>query len=152
MSPNEPQLDQTIGADGPARDSRGARLIVVQGQGQPPVLDLEHAAIGIGRHEDNDMVLVSNQVSRFHVRVERDGARFVAVDSGSHNGTWVNGVRLEVGRPVSLGDQDLIQIADFRVMFVAGDTCKDRLRTIALDREKVSAEAEDALRRFLDGD
>ena len=50
----------------------------------------------IGRDAANDIVLHDLQVSRFHaeLRLRGDGRGFEIVDVNSHNGTYVNGVRI----------------------------------------------------------
>ena len=49
----------------------------------------------IGRHPDADIFLDDVTVSRNHAVVQREGERFVLVDEGSLNGTYVNRRRAE---------------------------------------------------------
>jgi DNA-binding NtrC family response regulator len=51
----------------------------------------------IGCAEDNDLVLDDDYVSGWHCVVSRQGARFIVVDCGSRNGTWLGGVRVGSG-------------------------------------------------------
>jgi ABC transport system ATP-binding/permease protein len=65
--------------------------------------------VTVGRADDNDLVLADPEVSRHHTRLEPDGHGWRAIDLGSTNGTWVNGVRLNaailgVGDDVAFGD------------------------------------------------
>jgi len=135
------------GSEGP----RPARLVVVEGRATPPTLELDAAArpVHLGRADENDVVLASDRVSRHHVKVMWEDGHWLVVDAGSKNGTQVNGVTLEASRPVRLRDLDRIQICDHCVLFLAGESADARMRTIALDRSQVSAEAEEALRKFL---
>jgi ABC-type multidrug transport system ATPase subunit/pSer/pThr/pTyr-binding forkhead associated (FHA) protein len=48
----------------------------------------------IGRDATNDIVLHYLQASRFHAELVFRGNRFEIVDKGSHNGTYLNGVRV----------------------------------------------------------
>ena len=48
----------------------------------------------IGRDATNDIVLHDLQASRFHAELQFKGGRFEIVDKGSHNGTYLNGVRI----------------------------------------------------------
>ncbi|MEY9933616.1 ABC-type multidrug transport system ATPase subunit/pSer/pThr/pTyr-binding forkhead associated (FHA) protein [Catenulispora sp. GP43] len=48
----------------------------------------------IGRDAANDIVLHDLQASRFHAELQFRGGRFEIVDKGSHNGTYLNGVRV----------------------------------------------------------
>lgn len=51
--------------------------------------------ITVGRTENNDVVVLDYSASKFHAffKQDKDG-NFFLQDSGSRNGTWVNGVRL----------------------------------------------------------
>jgi len=51
----------------------------------------------IGRDAANDIVLHDLQASRFHAELQFKGGRFEIVDKGSHNGTYLNGVRVNRG-------------------------------------------------------
>ncbi|WP_194915691.1 FHA domain-containing protein [Catenulispora rubra] len=48
----------------------------------------------IGRDAANDVVLHDLQASRFHAELQFKGGRFEIVDKGSHNGTYLNGMRI----------------------------------------------------------
>ena len=74
-----------------------------------PDVTLASNPVTVGRSDDNDLVLPDPEVSRHHARLEPDGQGWRAVDLGSTNGTWVNGVRLNatiisVGDEVAFGD------------------------------------------------
>jgi transcriptional regulator with GAF, ATPase, and Fis domain len=63
----------------------------------------------IGSHPSNDLVLGDPTISRFHCRLAREGGAWRIVDSGSTNGTRVDGVKVitaEIEREVvlSIGD------------------------------------------------
>ncbi len=73
---------------------------------------LEGDVVRIGSHPSNDVVLEDRLVSRFHCRLTRGARAWMIVDTGSLNGTKVNGVgvrdadltlpecRIEVGESV----------------------------------------------------
>lgn len=67
-------------------------------------VELPAARIRIGRAADNDVVVPDLLVSRYHaeVRTGSDG-RYQVADLGSHNGTYVNGSRLQGRTAVSEG-------------------------------------------------
>ena len=69
-----------------------------------PHLSLRSSPVTVGRAEDNDLVLADPEVSRHHARLEPDGQGWRAVDLGSTNGTWVNGVRLNAAT-IAVGDE-----------------------------------------------
>jgi hypothetical protein len=69
-----------------------------------PQVSLVSSPVRVGRATDNDLVLTDPEVSRHHARLEPDGHGWRAVDLGSTNGTWVNGVRLNTGT-ITAGDE-----------------------------------------------
>lgn len=52
------------------------------------------STIRVGRSSDNDVVLYSAVVSRFHLEIRRKGSEWELVSSGT-NGTYVDGKRVE---------------------------------------------------------
>jgi DNA-binding NtrC family response regulator len=89
---------------------RTFRIDVVQGQ--PADLGKRHhgraRTVLIGSHPSADVALTDPYVSRLHARLEVREAGFFLVDTGSRNGTRVNGVRigevcLENGFHIDLG-------------------------------------------------
>jgi ABC-type multidrug transport system ATPase subunit len=79
-------------------------------------------ALLIGRADDNDVVIADLQVSRRHAELRRlGGGRFQLTDTGSSNGTYVNGQRITTE---VVTEADLIGIgsATFRL---AGDELRE---------------------------
>jgi hypothetical protein len=56
----------------------------------------------VGRIPGLDILLDDPQVSRRHAEIQWDGTHCTLVDLGSHNGTFVNGVRLLPNTPAPL--------------------------------------------------
>ena len=83
-------------------------LIAREGQLIGQRWTLERDEFVIGRGGDSDMVLPERQVSRHHVRIVRQGDRYVLHGLGK-NGTHINGKI--VTDPVMLRDGDQVQIA-----------------------------------------
>ena len=76
--------------------------------------------ISIGRTSNNDLVLRSPKISKFHsgfMSTEEPGV-FLVADMGSLNGTYVNNVRLEKQKPVSIQNGDLIGFYRFVFRYV----------------------------------
>ena len=67
--------------------------------------------VSVGRSRTNDIVLNVGAISKLHVVVQKVGAAFTLMDSGSRNGTFVNGIPLDANKPVLLNDGDLISFA-----------------------------------------
>lgn len=98
--------------------------------------------IVLGRASASDVVLPHPSVSARHATIEADGVRYVLVDHGSLNGTWVNGARIVPERPKPLRDGDVVSLGLFRVRFVANVPVNDvpsRERTAELARRLLRA-------------
>lgn len=54
----------------------------------------EQDTIRIGSMADNDLVFVDDAVSRYHCRIVQEEGGYLLLDTGSTNGTFVNGVRV----------------------------------------------------------
>ena len=72
-------------------------------------------AISIGRAPDNDLVLSSEKVSRYHARVYYRSGRWVLVDLQSTHGTSVNGAKLD--GPVKLRPADVLHLSDVKLVY-----------------------------------
>jgi hypothetical protein len=58
----------------------------------------------IGRTRDNDIVLDSDRVSRYHAEIFRRDERWMISDQGSRNGIFVNNQRVKEAVPIESGD------------------------------------------------
>lgn len=77
------------------------------------------ATVNLGRSRDNDLVLESARVSRFHARLVRAEAGFVLEDLNSRNGTWLNGERITMA--TLLRDGDDVRIGDVSAVYLLED-------------------------------
>lgn len=76
----------------------------------------------IGRHSENDLCIPDNRLSREHARIENFGDSFYISDSGSSNGTTVNGAPLTGS--VALKDGDRVNLGgaiDIKIEFDSGE-------------------------------
>lgn len=73
----------------------------------------------VGRAGDNDVVLDSGDVSRYHAVVARGPGGPTITDLGSSNGTFVEGVRLEARVPRALRPGDAVAIGTYALRVVA---------------------------------
>ena len=71
----------------------------------------------IGRHPDQDIQILDRVVSKNHCLVELHGGHYTLRDSGSRNGTFLNGIRLANARS-TLTDGDEIAIGSTRLHFI----------------------------------
>jgi DNA-binding winged helix-turn-helix (wHTH) protein len=79
-------------------------------------LTLDAEVFRIGRMADCDMQINVREVSRLHTEIRCEGKRYVIIDLGSTNGTFLNGQALEPNRRHPLTHGDLIQIATVVVL------------------------------------
>ncbi len=75
---------------------------------------LDSAVTTVGRHPDADIFLDDVTVSRRHVQFFKVDGGFEATDSGSLNGTYVNGDRVD---SILLRTGDEVQIGKFRLTY-----------------------------------
>lgn len=102
-----------------------ALLVVERGPVPTTQIPLQSDQMTIGRSAGNDFVLADPEVSRRHIRVIRRGDGFAIEDTGSTNGTFVNGQR--ISHLTLLQDGDAIDLGDtVRLRFMwLGETAED---------------------------
>jgi hypothetical protein len=91
------------------------KLTLVLDRKTVEVYDLDLPLIRIGRTPGVEIVIDNVSVSRRQAELARDGARWVVRDSGSSNGTFVNGERLAADRPLVAGAE--ISFGKFSLFF-----------------------------------
>jgi len=107
-------------------------LTAITGSYRPPtsVRPLPARVVRIGRATDNDLVVPDLSVSRHHAELRaRPDGRYEIVDTGSHNGTYLN------GQPVLqalVGPEDLVGIGHSMFCLV-GDQLQEFVDTGDID-------------------
>ncbi len=96
----------------------GHALIVERGPQAGMTYLLSQDSTTVGRHPDSDIFLDDVTVSRHHCRFLSDGAALSVEDSGSTNGTYVNGARVD---RVDLHPGDEVLIGRFHLIVAHGD-------------------------------
>jgi sigma-B regulation protein RsbU (phosphoserine phosphatase) len=81
---------------------------------------LRSVRLTIGRSSRNDLCLNDPFVSRLHAEIRRDGESFVLYDSGSANGTYHNGQRIDSSAALQFGD--VIRIGETELRVADGTT------------------------------
>ena len=95
-------------------EAAGDWIVVRQGPVNNAMFRLERAVVSLGRDSANDIVIEDLRISRFHLRISRQGAAHQLEDLGSVNGTRVNGAladaaaALKPGDVISLGEQVIL--------------------------------------------
>jgi ABC transport system ATP-binding/permease protein len=80
---------------------------------------LQSKVIKIGRRPDNDVVLTDLGVSKLHAELrESSPGHYQIIDLGSHNGTFVNGVRVN---QAELSETDIVSIGHATFRLVGGE-------------------------------
>ena len=94
-------------------------LIVKRGPNAGARFLLDQSTTSAGRHPESDIFLDDVTVSRRHAEFRLDDGKYVVVDVGSLNGTYVNR-EPRTSEVLSSGDE--VQIGKFRLVFLAGTT------------------------------
>jgi pSer/pThr/pTyr-binding forkhead associated (FHA) protein len=117
------KVDPLLDAPGPGDDvhldldtlpSEGGVLIVRSGAQAGETFLLSDPLTRLGRHPDSEIMLDDITVSRRHADVQRTATGYIARDSGSLNGTYVNQERIDEA-PLRQGDE--LQVGKFRLVF-----------------------------------
>ena len=96
-------------------DLAGAALHVTCGRMSGTTWRLGDTAVILGRASEADLVFDDISVSRRHAEITSTPLGYVVRDLGSTNGTYVNGVRVEV---TELRGGDELRVGRFCVSFV----------------------------------
>lgn len=72
--------------------------------------DVPDDAIYIGSGAENDLPIQDSSLSKSHARMLDNGAGWSLMDLGSTNGTYVNGMKVEVGVPQPLKGGDIVTL------------------------------------------
>lgn len=83
--------------------------------------------ITVGRTGNNDVVLDDVTVSRFHAYFKDSGGRWVVCDSGSKNGTSVEGNRLDARKEIRLDSGAEVKFGDVEATFYTAADLFDNL-------------------------
>jgi len=81
------------------------RVLIVAGQEKGKSFDYDQPEVKLGRTLDNDLVLAEAGVSRKHARLFRTAGGWSVEDTGSANGTKLNGQPLSGPSPLKSGDR-----------------------------------------------
>lgn len=99
------------GQSGRADADPGPATLIIDVGGATHTVRRSGGAVTIGREPPSQILLPEPGVSRTHLRIQYDHDHWLLTDTGSRNGTFVNGVRIEhlpITAPVTvtLGDPD----------------------------------------------
>jgi pSer/pThr/pTyr-binding forkhead associated (FHA) protein len=95
-------------------------LAVVDGDDATAVHRLSRVETIVGRGDESHLAIEDEQVSRVHCRLRVEGPVCTIMDSGSRNGTYVNGRRLVANVAQRLRNLDELKVGSHRLLFLAG--------------------------------
>jgi hypothetical protein len=74
--------------------------------------------VNVGRATDNDLYLNHSSVSKIHAALKMDNlGNLLVADTGSTNGTQINGKRIPYGEACPIADGDVIAFGDVEIRF-----------------------------------
>jgi sigma-B regulation protein RsbU (phosphoserine phosphatase) len=148
-----------------------SRLTIELPDGRSFDVALERGPMNIGRSPQNEVCLPSLSLSRHHARLHGQGREWRLEDSGSRNGTFVNGRPVGVAElsgtgdnAVELRDGDEIRLGDVKAIYHLDRTPSVQLtpdpmprgdQTFFLDRDSIDLKryaAEERTRREASGE
>jgi pSer/pThr/pTyr-binding forkhead associated (FHA) protein len=106
-----------FGAASPTTDSEGPVLVVRKGPQPGERFFVDREKLVVGRDPASDIFLNDMTVSRAHAVIEASGEGITVRDSGSLNGTYLNGEVVDAAR---LSNGDVLQIGTFQMLFLSG--------------------------------
>lgn len=89
-------------------------LVIIKGPNIGDKFLIDKSKFTIGRNLESDIFLDDITVSRKHAILKKVGEDFIIIDSGSLNGSYVNG---ELVENATLKDGDRIQIGKYIFLF-----------------------------------
>ena len=97
----------------------GSASLVSREPGELPTIYLEEELTVVGKLEQaSDVVLPLPTVSRVHARIRKTGDEYYLADLNSRNGTSVNGRMLAADEEYLLQDEDQVDFAQARYVFL----------------------------------
>jgi pSer/pThr/pTyr-binding forkhead associated (FHA) protein len=96
-----------------------ARVTLPEGSREIPLTFIAGGRrVNVGRGTDNDLYFNHSSVSKVHaaVRMDSSGTLLVA-DTGSTNGTHINGVRIPYGEARPIAEGDVVAFGEVEVRF-----------------------------------
>lgn len=86
--------------------------LIAGGRSKP----LSNKACGIGRDRSNAIIVADQKVSKFHALLTFNKGRVQIRDSGSRNGTLVNGKPISSEKQVTLKAGDILRLGDTEIV------------------------------------
>ena len=96
-----------------------ARITLPEGSREIPLTFVAGGRrLNVGRGTDNDLYFNHSSVSKVHAAVRMDsGGTLLVADTGSTNGTHINGVRIPYGEARPIAEGDVVAFGEVEVRF-----------------------------------
>jgi hypothetical protein len=96
-----------------------ARVTLPEGSREIPLLFVPGGRrVNVGRGTDNDLYLNHTSVSKVHAAVRMDNlGTLIVADTGSTNGTHINGTRIPYGEARPIAEGDVVAFGEVEVRF-----------------------------------
>lgn len=104
------------------------KFVVLSEQLRGRMFELNQDEITIGRSDERTICLKDPTVSTLHCKLTRNGSKFIIADTGSTNGTKVNGSPL--AEEYELQNGDIVRIGAFELLY---DT-EDKTMTMSIQK------------------
>ena len=104
-----------------------ASFLVILGSGEQKLVSSQKKALHIGRLPESEIYVDEPVVSRRHAEIFRSDNAYFVKDTGSRNGTLLNGER--ISQPTRLAPGDLVGVGNSRIVFEPSESVsflKDR--------------------------
>ncbi len=123
------KVQDALAAVVPSMRGRGSVTARYKMKGQPHEKHLvvgPTARISIGRTGSNDLVLNDTSVSKIHAAlVVAENGELSVADTGSTNGTFINGERIAYGKATRLVEGDLVKFGSVEVSFESSSPAEE---------------------------
>lgn len=98
-------------------EKKSAALLVVGGELNGTLFDLDEVVVTAGRSADNTIPLEFGGISRHHLKMTNNGEDdWFIEDAGSKNGTYVNNKKIE--QPTELKKGDMIKLGTISLKYL----------------------------------
>ena len=111
-------------------------LLHVTRDGERTTHRFSKSLVTLGRSRQRDVPLSEKSVSRHHLTVMRDGARFKVRDEGSQNGSFVNGRQIEGGDFVEVESGASMRVGCFEICVEALPDPSDSVESLATEETR----------------
>jgi sigma-B regulation protein RsbU (phosphoserine phosphatase) len=104
-----------------------ASFLVILGSGEQKLVSSQKKTLHIGRLPESEIYVDEPVVSRRHAEIFRSESAYFVKDTGSRNGTTVNGDR--ISQPTRLAPGDVVGVGNSRIVFEPSESVsflKDR--------------------------